>query len=402
MTTSTDAHGAPAGAAPLAQPPGGAHERRLSVAVVGMSTAEICGVRDHARLLADAMAAEGVACSLHWLDRSEPSLRGARSEVRSWAAGVAEELAERAPDAILLHYSVFAFSYRGIPLFASPTLSALRRGQAPLLTVLHESAYNWGWRGARSAVWALTQRAALVAVVRRSAAVLVTAERRARWLASRRWLPGRPTAVAPVFSNLPLAPAGAQALRGSTVGLFGYAHEGSEPALVLDSLRLLADRGVAARLLLLGAPGPVSAAGRRWQSEADARGLGAALEFTGTLPAGELSAALSSCAVLLFADTPGPSSRKTALAAALASARPVLALDGPRSWPALVDARAALIVEPRPEAIAGALRRLLASEELRRSQALRGRRFYEQTMSVEHSARAVAGLLDLLIAPPRR
>ncbi|HWD11463.1 MAG TPA: hypothetical protein VG366_06435 [Solirubrobacteraceae bacterium] len=402
MTISTDGHGGPATAPPLARRRGGPPAARLNVAVVGMSTAEICGVRDHAMLLADAMPAEGVSCSLHWLDRREPSLRGARREVRSWAAGLAEELAERAPDAILLHYSVFAFSYRGIPLFAAPTLSALRGRQAPLLTVLHESAYNWGWRGARSAVWALTQRVALVDVVRRSAAVLVTADRRARWLESRRWLPGRPTAVAPVFSNLPAAPAGAQAVRGSTVGLFGYAHEGSEPALVLDALRLLADRGVPTRLLLLGAPGPASAAGRRWQSEADARGLGAALEFTGTLPAAELSAALSSCEVLLFADTPGPSSRKTALAAALASARPVLALDGPRSWPALVDAQAALIVQPRREEIAEALRQLLGSEDLRQSQAVRGRRFYDETMSVEHSARAVAGMLDLLIAPSRR
>jgi glycosyltransferase involved in cell wall biosynthesis len=235
-------------------------------------------------------------------------------------------------------------------------------------------------------------------VVRNSAALIVTSENRERWVSSRPWLPKRPTAVAPVFSNLP-APTGRgeRASTSPTVGLFGYAHEGSDPALVLEALRLLREQGLPARLRLLGAPGPDSDAGRRWQQAARSHGLASAVDFTGTLSPQALADALAACEVLLFADRPGPSSRKTTLAAALASGSPVLALDGPRSWPALVDARAALMVQPRPDDIADRLAELLSQTDARLALAARGRRFYDDTMSVEHSASTVLGLLDQVI-----
>jgi glycosyltransferase involved in cell wall biosynthesis len=233
---------------------------------------------------------------------------------------------------------------------------------------------------------------------------MVTTEQRGRWLTSRAWLPSRPTATAPVFSNLP--PISSQdAPAQATLGLFGYSHDGSDPGLVLDALQMLREGGIPARLQLLGAPGGDSIAGRRWQSAADARGLTDAIAFTGILAPTALSAALASCEVLLFADSAGPTSRKTTLAAMLASGRPVLALDGPNTWEPLVDDRAVLMAEPHAQEITDAMRRLLRDEQARAALAARGRRFYEETMSVDHSARALAGLLDQIVepatAPPR-
>ncbi len=110
------------------------------------------------------------------------------------------------PDAVLLHYSVFAYSYRGLPLFVAPVLAALRRSRIPMVTVLHEFVYPWRHGGTRGKVWALTQRAVLIDVMRRSLGRAAHHRLPRAVAASRPWLPRRPAAVAPVFSNLPPPP----------------------------------------------------------------------------------------------------------------------------------------------------------------------------------------------------
>ena len=250
----------------------GGSGRSPRIAVVGISTDTTCGVRDHATLLAAALAQEHMSCSIHWLTREQLGFSSARAEVTAWAERLASELAATRPDAVLLHYSAFTYSYKGVPLLLHSVLEALRELGVPLVTVLHEYAYPWGRSGARGATWALTQRAALLQLMRASAAVLVTVDFRAGQLASRRWLPRRPVAVAPVFSNLPQARAGtardapADALPAvaPAVGLFGYAAEGVETELVLDALELLAREGRTVDLRLLGAPGGDSPGGQAW------------------------------------------------------------------------------------------------------------------------------------------
>src|SRR5436190_18720650 len=96
----------------------------LAVAVVGMSVGAICGVRDHAYILAESLERHGASCSTHWLMRSDLSFRGSRAEIGSWAADLRAELDESRPDVAILQYSVFDYTHRGIPLFAHPTLSA--------------------------------------------------------------------------------------------------------------------------------------------------------------------------------------------------------------------------------------------------------------------------------------
>ena len=368
---------------------------QLRVGAVGMSTAEPCGVRDHAVLLAEALARENVSCSLHWLWRDRSSSASAsRSEVRRWIGTLADEIAQARLDAVLLHYSVFAFSHRGVPIFVRPLLAAIRASRVPLVSFMHEYSYPWRIGGIRGKGWALTQRALLIYLMRASAAVAVTADSRADWLASRVWLPNRPIAVAPVFSNLPSATARPQPRGDNHIGLFGYAYEGAAVGLILDALRLLADRGLEARLTLLGAPGRSSPAADAWIAAAEARGVAGALDFSGTLAPRDLADALAACDVLLSAEPTGPTSRKTTLAASLASGRPVVALDGRNRWAELSIAEAARIVQPRPHALAEALAALLEDEDLRDRLGQRGREFAGRSMSVDQSARIVAQLIE--------
>ena len=371
----------------------------LRVAVVGMSVGPTCGARDHALLLAEGLSREEVSCSLHWLDRREQSMRRGGAEIRAWGQALGGELAHERPDAILLHYSVFAFSHRGLPLFVAPVLAVLRRSGIPVVAVLHEYVYPWRHGGLRGKVWAITQRALLIEVMRSSSAVLLTTDFRARWLESRPWLPRRPAAFAPVFSNLPPPAGGSPTKRPQPViGLFGYSYQGAALSLVLDAIVLLAKSGMTPRLLLLGAPGRASPVAGRWQREARTRGIESALDFSDTLPAQQLSNALAACDLLLFADAAGPSSRKGTLAASLASGRPVLAIDGHRRWLELVWGEAALVVEPTAPALADAIQGLLDDDAAREALGVRGRAFAEERMGVARTVEAVRGLLDGVVS----
>jgi glycosyltransferase involved in cell wall biosynthesis len=364
-------------------------------ASLGISTTAICGVRDHGALLAAALEGEGCRCSTHWLDRRSGTLNEARAQVGAWTQALPAELAEARAEAALLHYSVFTYSYRGLPLFAHPVLAAVRRAGLPLVTLLHEFVYPWRRDGVRGAAWALSQRALLIDVVRASDALVTTTDFQAEWLASRRWLAKRPLAVAPVFSNLP-APAVQQQRERSdaaSIGLFGYAYGRETVGLVTAALRALQDRGVEAQLHLLGAPGAASPAGEAWLASARESGLVRAPSFSGLLAAQELSDALAACELLLFVDPLGPNSRKTTLAASLASGRPLLALDGARRWGELADARAAELVPRSPQALAGALGGLLVDAQARERLAAHGRQFAEQRMSAPRAAHTIAALL---------
>lgn len=368
-------------------------EDRLRALVVGMSSTEICGVRDHATLLGEGLRAEGVECSMTWLARRASSLGGSRAEVAGWAQGLEHELSRVRPDFVLLHYSVFAFAHRGIPLFVHPLTRALRRSGVPVLTIVHEAVYPWTVGGLRGKLWALTQRMLLVEVMRVSSAVLVTADFRVRWLASRPWLPRRPLALAPVFSNLPVPREEARPEPGSaTVGLFGYSYEGAAVSLVLDALARIKERFDRAQLLLLGAPGRSSPVAEEWERAARERGLEQAVSFTGTLSAQELADALSSCAVLLFVNSGGPSSRKGTLAGSLSSGAPVVALDGPRRWSEIRDREVLRLVGNDPTELAGAVAELLLDRELRDALGARGRDFAERQMGVARTARAIMEL----------
>jgi len=369
----------------------------LRVEVIGVSLGSTCGVHDHAMLLAGALSREGVESSSQWLWRSERSLRGARSQIGGWARALGPELERSKPDAVLLHYSVFSYSFRGLPLFVRPTLSALRRAGVPVIPVMHEFVFPWTLGGPRGKLWALTQRAALIDVMRAASGVVVTTDSRAAWLASRAWLPRRRVVVAPVFSNLPPPTAGPRSERSSAaLGLFGYSEAGA-PSLVLDVVRGLLERGVAVRLVLLGGPGRASAAGEAWLAAAASLGVEGLISFSGVLPAAALSDALAACDVLLFVDPAGPTSRKGTLAGSLASGRPVVAIDGPQCWSELVRAQAVEVVQPSSRALADAVEALLVDDARREALGERGRAFAERESGLARSAEVVSALLGELV-----
>jgi glycosyltransferase involved in cell wall biosynthesis len=370
----------------------------LRVLVLGASPAPLCGVRDHAAILSAALEREGVSCSTSWLTREPESLRASHRRMGAWTRAVRAELDRTRAQAILLHYSVFSFSYRGLPLFTHGLLGALGDGEAPLLSILHEYAYPWRRDGAVGLAWALTQRAALLELVRASAAITATTESRAGWLRTRAWLPRRPVAVTPVFSNLP-APAGGEPPENPlpVIGIFGYSYGAAVARLICAALRSLQDDGRPTRLLLIGAPGPGSPEGEQWVRSAAAAGLASAPSFTGRCELAELAEAIGGCEVILNADPSGPSSRKTTLAAALASGRPVLALDGPARWVRLAESGAALIVEPAERALADALRGLIDDQGRREQLGGRGAAFAAENMTPEKSAATIARLLRGLL-----
>lgn len=371
----------------------------MQIAVVGMSDTRNCGVHDHASLLADALAEQGSPCAMHWLMRSHGSLRSSHGEVRRWARQLQRELADEAPDVVLLHYSPFAWSHRGVPVHLAPVLAALRRSGMPVVTVLHELIYNAQPTELRGNVWALSQRVALARLMSVTGAALLTSEPRAQWLTSRWWLPKRPLALAPVFSTLPPPTPRQRPERPERViGLFGYSYPGAASALVTDAVKRLRDDGLDVRLRLLGAPGPDSSAGGLWREHATLHHIDPLLSFTGSLPAQELSDALADCDVLLFADSAGPTSRKTTLTGSLAAGRPVIAIDGPQRWGELLDSGAALIVEPTPEALAATISEMLRDTDAGDALGLRGRAFAETQMGVERSAATVLELSASLLA----
>jgi glycosyltransferase involved in cell wall biosynthesis len=369
---------------------------QLRLGLVGMSVSPTCGVRAHTGLLTDGLAAQGVACSTHWLERDERcSLRAARADVRAWARRLPGQLREQRAEAVLLQYSIFAYSHRGLPLFVEPTLAALRGTRLPLLAFMHELAFPWSLRGWRGRAWALSQRVALVDALRSCAGAVVTTDQRADWLLTRRWLPRRPVRMAPVFSNLPPPrPSPHRERERPRLGLFGYAsYHPRSIALVLDAVAGLRDLGTEVELALLGAPGSGSPVAEAWLEGAAARGLQGALRFDGPLATQLLSDELAACDALVFADRPGPSSRKGTLAGSLASGRPVIATDGPQAWDELARSDALCLVPARADALADALARLLGEPDRLDDLGARGRAFAEQRMGVAYSAEVVAGLL---------
>ena len=93
-------------------------------------------------------------------------------------------------------------------------------------------------------------------------------------------------------------------------------------------------------------------------------------------------------------------SRKTTLAASLASGRPVVALDGPNTWDDLVRERAIALAEPNSLALAETVRKLLADLSATNALGNRGRVFADRHMSRDQAATIVLAALREVISKP--
>lgn len=379
----------------------------MRIAVVGVSDTAVCGVRDHASVLGGALVRQGHEVHDLWIDRSPQTPPPAPV----WRLGgwLGAGLDRVRPDVVVWHYSVFAHSYRGLPTVAVLVADALRRTAAPVVAVLHEYAFPWNRNGLRGKAWAASQRAALPLVVGAANALVITVDDRATWLASRRWIPRRPVTVLPVFSNFPVCSdlpviydRPGEALTGRAapavkIGVLSYG-TADRPDLVTAAVGRLrqARPSIAFELVLLGGPGPDAPQSARWLAPASF-GPAAAPLFTGVIAPEELAVAIGGCQILVFVDGAGPSSRKTTLAAGLASGRPVVALDGPESWSALVQAGGVELVQPHPGRIAEALVGLVDDGARRARLGAKGHRFYKEHQDVELIAGSVEALLDQVV-----
>lgn len=368
----------------------------MKALTIGISEPGVCGVRDHSRILDRELAHRGWRIVREWWNRSasHQSVAGLHAAGRRWRSAVAGALARGQPDVVVWHYSVFSHAWRGMPTLVPATASLLGQGPAPVLAFLHEYAYPWGRRGWRGVLWAASQRAVLPTVVGAADALMTTLVRRAEWLSSCAWLPDRPVRAVPVFSNLPdIGPV--ETGNTLTVGVFGYSAEHAPVELIVEALTSLRAHVPDAHLCLLGAPGEDSGAGARWCRAAARSGWSEqALRFTGVLDAGELARAIRACHLVLFADPGGPSARKGTLAAALAAARPVVALDGPDTWAELRAQRVVRVVPPNSSDIAAALSSLARCRDERRALGKRARSFYEQRQHPSIVTEQVADLLS--------
>jgi glycosyltransferase involved in cell wall biosynthesis len=175
------------------------------------------------------------------------------------------------------------------------------------------------------------------------------------------------------------------------IGIFGY--PAASASLIAAAMERVFAAGIAAELWLLGAPGPNSDAGEAWRQAGRLAGLGERLGFTGILAPEVLACEVGRCDILVFDDGDGPSSRKTTLAAMLDSGRPVVAIDGPRTWSTLAQDGSVCLVPRQPAALADALLRLAHDASLRDELGARGRAFYQRHQARSVVAASVAKLL---------
>ncbi len=374
----------------------------LRLLAVGASSTSVCGVRDYAGVMEQRLREQGTAVTTLWWERDERwSPRATVREARRWLSEVGAIVAEQPPDCILWHYSVFVYGWRGIPLAAPVFARELARTGRPVVAVLHEFAFPLGRRGWRGTVHAVTQRIALVPTVQASNGVVVTTKDRLDWIRRRPWLPRKPLAFAPVYSNLPQANApertdGEQVV----IGVFGFRAEDVRPELVTQALARLLTRGIDARLVLVGAPGAPSREASIWRAAAAAANCADAVSFTGVLDPLDLAAALSALDIVVLADKAGPTSRRTTLAAALAEGKAVVAFDGPKRWDALVRERAVVTVPQRADELAAELESLARDGERRRAQGARAATFYRRHMTPDVVVDRVLRLVRSVARPP--
>lgn len=371
----------------------------MPVAIVGASETSVCGVREYARLLHNA-APGSQANEDAWWDRSYGSVTDAFAGFRHWRRAFLALCGARTPSAIVVHYSVFALSWRGVPFFVPVMYKTLAATRLPVVTILHEFVYPWRRNGIRGFLWAILQRMMLVVVVVQSEVLVVTTDIRLRWVQSRKWLPNRPVMVAPVFSNLPEVVRRSSTRKG-VIGVFGYGHADASRDLVLDAVGILSHTMPDIRLVLVGAPGAGSSSGIAWCEGAESRGIRFLLEFTGVLEPLQVAECLACCEVLLFPDSAGPSTRKTTLVAMLSSGRPVITLVGPESWIQFEKQQAVDAVIQNPLALAGAMQSLLMDSERSDSLGARGRGFAARHLSVKRAQDVLEQALQLAEGKPR-
>lgn len=340
----------------------------------------VSGIGDHTDMLASELARRGVVVSVVTSpgaeERSDVDVHGV---VARWdGAGIvaiADAVAATKPDVVLWQYNPFSIGRRGVAPRAGALARMLAR-DAQLVVWFHELWFPWGRNGARGLVWAIAQRAQARGVLRAAHRWIVTTESREEEL---RMKSGGRVVRIPVGTSIePVREQGdARARLGIPHGSFLVAHFGSvgpgrDLGPAFDAFRRLRERGIDARLLLIGATGPFT-------PPAD---LAGAIHTTGPASRAEVSAALRAADVYLHADHAGPSvGRRTTIVAALAHGLPLVSYEGPDRASELSNGRDCLLVAADGDALARALAGLASDRGRALAIGDEGRRTYEEYFS---------------------
>jgi len=253
------------------------------------------------------------------------------------AAGVAVVPLSRRPALVHVQHAPFGFSDD----------LARARFPAPLVTTLHE--YD-------------------ETLVPASDALVVTNGIHGRQLLERT---GRSACHIPLAPNVPVAAGPARQFDGPTVVFFGFVHPVKGTRYLIEAVRRLP--GV--KLIVVGgftslALPPDEAAAYRAELEALADGQ---VEFTGHLPAAEVSAVLRGADLAVLPFTAGVTTKSGALLTVLAHGLPTLVTDA--GDPELVDEETVAVIPAvrSADAIVTTLRRTLSDNKLRERLSARGR-----------------------------
>lgn len=296
-----------------------------------------------------------------------------------------DEGAGQNPSGIFLQYSPPAFVTAGLPKLLSD-LSRLRARGVPIVTTVHEY-WSPASLSPKRAVWRWLCKRALRAVAARSGRLVATTPYAASFLADA-GIPGaRQAAIVPVGSGIPAF--------ARTVGAEGQARDGRQLTIAMFGQPAIFDRAV---VLAMAQWIAAQSLRPRWiwiaRSADEMRGwwreLGApdVVEFHGGQPAGEVAQLLSEADLAVAVYDDGASTRRSSLAAIMASGLPVVALDGRFTDDRLRNSGAFLLsaVGHAPAFIAN-LERAVRDAALRREMAASSSRLYEAELSWPQIAR---------------
>ncbi len=358
------------------------------------------GVGDYTALLAGRLVACG--CEVGVLTRSGPAAKVAGVGVfplvdawssRAWAV-VLRAAREFRPDLVHLQFQAAAFGLAPAAMLLPAVLGRL--GEFRVVVTFHDLRPPYLFPKAGP-----LRRLAVDMLYWTSAGAVATNGADLVGLQRVRVPSGRsrpPLAFIPIGSNIPPVPAASEeveALRREAgvgpeeklIGHFGLMNWSKGVELVLGVCRRLLDSGCRVRLVLIGgSTGRVDPTNRRYAEfithEAARLGLEDRIFRTGPLPPDRVSRWLQAADVILLPYLDGASIRRGSLVAALVHGRTVVTTRprDPRAIRPLADGDHLLAVEPTVEALAAAVRKVLAEPELA------GR--------LADGARQVAGLFD--------
>ena len=343
------------------------------------------GVGDFTRELARALAGQGHAvhvitgASTGVGDSSDDDGVCVQRVVKSWGLSCWRSIAAAARqqqlDVLNIQYEPAAYGMR-VGVNFLPSRTARRFIKAPIVTTYHDLLMPYLFPKAGPLRWKVVEYLA-----RRSEATIVTNEEDRDRLVNLQ-LSTANLHMIPIGSNIQPAQAGVFDVAEErerwhvrrnefTIGYFGFLNLSKGGEVLMQALRLLLDRRLPVRLILVGGrtgtSDPTNAAyAAQVEALIDVLDLKEHVSATGYLNAIGASRALSACDVMALPYVDGASVRRGSLMAAIAHSRPIVTTEPRYPIEGLTPEQSVLYVPPNdPPALARAIERVLTDPVLR-------------------------------------